>query len=138
MDSKKYTLKDFIRELSDVWDNHNSVFRLINWIDNVRDLLTYNYSFELDRSGSSEKIGAILNLFYEISYEKGNIEITFRRFISLLRKSKEPAIRSKWSLNQIQETVKFISYVGFPEYEIASDEEIIDSNSDSAFSSDDN
>lgn len=104
----------------------------------MREHLEYNYSFELDKYGSSEKIGAILRLFDEISYEKGKIEITFKRIISFLRKSKDPVIRSKWNMDQIQETVKFIGFVGFSVYEIASDEELIDSNSDSAFSSDDN
>lgn len=61
----------------------------------------------------------------------------FGGFISLVRKSKELAIRSRWNSGQISETIKIIT-AGFITYVNSTDEEITDSNSDSAFSSDDN
>lgn len=137
MERKQYTLKEFISDLSDECDNFTSTFMLSDWISSVRDEINCNYSFSLDTCGANEKISAILRLFVELECKKGNIQMNFEKFISFLRKSKEPAIRSRWNSDQISETTKIIS-VGFMSYVNSTDEEKTDSNSDSAFSSDDN
>lgn len=137
MSSRQYTLKEFISDLRDECENLRSVFMLKDWIDSVRDELNCNYTFGYDECGSSAKISAILRHFVELEYKKGNIQMDFPKFISFLRKAKDPAIRNKWSAGQIDETVKIIS-AGFTSYVSTTDEELTNSNSESAFSSDDN
>lgn len=136
MEYNVYRLKDFIRELTNQCVGINGTIDLSDWVESVRRDLDWNYCFSLDKCGSSEKINAILRFFSQLLYDKGDFVLNFNKFISLLRKSKQAALRTQWNSEQIDDTVKVV-IAGFTHRNNTTDEET-DSNSDSAFSSDDN
>lgn len=134
------TFKHFIRELVNSIDiDSNASISVKNFLEGIQKFLKYNHSFELDceYNNVNDKISAILRCFLQVERVNDSIELTKAKIISLLRKSKEHALRTRWSSVQISEAVNVID-AGISAYDTLSTDDEKDSNNDSAFSSDDN
>lgn len=133
--------KDFISELAANDEVHpNAAADLRDFIREMRAHIKFNHSFELDSDYSdvNDKLTAVLRIFTKLYNKRNHTPLTLRKVVRVLRKSREPALQTPWTTDQIHKVTEMI-YSGFVLNDVLStDEENEDSDTDSAFSSDSN